>query len=112
MHLIYRNLILIFIHYTKLFIYIGNEQKGLKVKEKVALLLENISFPFFKDSSYLCDISYYNDAYLCTFLLGTAEEEGVQLTPPKLLPHPPKKKRERKRKISKHNFGAIAAGKS
>lgn len=79
MHLIYRNLILIFIHYTELFIYIGNEQKGFKVKDKVVLLLENnISFPSLKDSSYLCDVSYYNDAHRCTFLLGMTGEKGVQ----------------------------------
>lgn len=79
MHLIYRNLILIFIHYTELFIYIGNEQKGFKVKDKVVLLLENnISFPSLKDSSYLCDVSYYNDAHRCTFLLGMTGEKGVR----------------------------------
>lgn len=119
MHLIYRNLILIFIHYTELFIYIGNEQKGFKVKDKVVLLLENnISFPSLKDSSYLCDVSYYNDAHRCTFLLGMTGEKGVRrpITFYKKIGEGEgrrrrNKMRKKKSKISKQ-IGAIATGKS
>lgn len=120
MHLIYRNLILIFIHYTELFIYIGNEQKGFKVKDKVVLLLENnISFPSLKDSSYLCDVSYYNDAHRGTFLLRMTGEKGVRrpITFYKKIRGGGRgrrrrnKVRKKKSKISKQ-IGAIATGKS